>query len=542
MIKIYYKIICIISIILIISCHKDNHSYDDSAEYSEEIQFMINKLMEGSGGTIFTSDLSAFNFNPITKSSKPAAITGLKWEQSKSKVIKNFTYTAVEIEQDGSVAFFSTYESEAIIPSQIKKYLICKQNNDNDSLFFYIKTYIILDNFITEADAVLHANTVFDPFNLSDFSGLIINSKINSKFISANIVTHKRVYPIRFLKPYEDIEEMSYKLYISTKLTTKSDDEEWRRELDEAYVIADGKGNKDPNDPIYDNENDDPFRDSVPGHEIDDSGEISEGGPSGGPFEYTVELTHSTGGETHGSGTFRWGTLVNVTAIPHNGCVFLGWHGDLSGQGTNRNIKIHLLKDIVAHAQFKRVKPCIEVNRADPLLNMAIRSTKRGNTNSGRHNGIRIRNGKDYIHEGLDLIVKHDTPIFSMFDGVITKIVSGFDPSVEWKKYEEKYDWKYSRSQQSAGNQITIDCVINGQVVKIIFMHLDNIDPNLKVGDNILAGTILGHGGSTGSAGSDDAGGPHLHIYVVIDGKRVEVEGFIYTIFDKDGNAIRFCE
>lgn len=109
MIKIYYKIICIISIILIISCHKDNHSYDDSAEYSAEIQFMFNKLMEGSGGTIFTSDLSAFNFNPITKSSKPAAITGLKWEQSKSKVIKNFTYTAVEIEQDGSVAFFSTY-------------------------------------------------------------------------------------------------------------------------------------------------------------------------------------------------------------------------------------------------------------------------------------------------------------------------------------------------------------------------------------------------------------------------------------------------
>lgn len=335
---------------------------------------------------------------------------------------------------------------------------------------------------------------------------------------------------------------MSYKLYISTKLTTKSDDEEWRRELDEAYVIADGKGNKDPNDPIYDNENDDPFSNSGPGDEIDDTGEISEGGPSGGPLDHTVELTHSTGGETLGSGTFRWGTLVNVTAIPHDGCVFLGWQGDLSDQGTNRNINIRLLKDIVAHAQFKRVKPCIEFNRADPLLNMAIRSTKRGNTNSGRHNGIRVSNGKQYPHEGLDLIVKHDTPIFSMFDGVITKIVSGFDPSVEWRKYKEKYGEDDDPRKLAAGNQITMSCVVNGQVVKIIFMHLDNIDPNLKVGDNILAGTILGHGGSTGSAGSDDAGGPHLHIYVVIDGKRVDAEGFIYTIFDKDGNAIRFCE
>ena len=65
------------------------------------------------------------------------------------------------------------------------------------------------------------------------------------------------------------------------------------------------------------------------------------------------------------------------------------------------------------------------------------------------------------------------------------------------------------RSNSGYGNLVIID---SGEF-ETFYAHLHTIDPNLKVGDFVEMGQIIGAVGSTGRST-----GPHLHIEIVVDG------------------------
>jgi murein DD-endopeptidase MepM/ murein hydrolase activator NlpD len=73
-----------------------------------------------------------------------------------------------------------------------------------------------------------------------------------------------------------------------------------------------------------------------------------------------------------------------------------------------------------------------------------------------------------------------------------------------------KVTWAAPRG--SWGNLVTVD---HGRGVRTMYAHLATID--VKVGDWVAGGTVLGRVGSTG-----DATGPHLHFEVRVDGAAID--------------------
>lgn len=95
-------------------------------------------------------------------------------------------------------------------------------------------------------------------------------------------------------------------------------------------------------------------------------------------------------------------------------------------------------------------------------------------------------------HTGLDIANSLNTKIQSATDGVVTSTV-----------YMDKY----------YGNNIEIEC--SGVVFK--YAHLNQI--NVKVGDTVSQGDIIGLMGSTGAST-----GSHLHFEIKINGRTVDPE------------------
>lgn len=107
-----------------------------------------------------------------------------------------------------------------------------------------------------------------------------------------------------------------------------------------------------------------------------------------------------------------------------------------------------------------------------------------------------VANGGGRQHNGLDLANPNGGFIFAAGDGWIV--------SADWRS--------------GFGNFIEID---HGNGVRTRYAHLSEIDPNLRPGDRITAGTPMGRMGMTGNAT-----GVHLHYEVVIDGLLVDPLNF----------------
>jgi murein DD-endopeptidase MepM/ murein hydrolase activator NlpD len=103
-----------------------------------------------------------------------------------------------------------------------------------------------------------------------------------------------------------------------------------------------------------------------------------------------------------------------------------------------------------------------------------------------------VANGGGRQHNGLDLANPNGGYIYDAGDG---RIVSA--------------DWR-----GGFGNFIEID---HGNGVRTRYAHMAEIDPNLRPGDRITAGTPIGRMGMTGNAT-----GVHLHYEVLVDGLLVD--------------------
>jgi murein DD-endopeptidase MepM/ murein hydrolase activator NlpD len=94
------------------------------------------------------------------------------------------------------------------------------------------------------------------------------------------------------------------------------------------------------------------------------------------------------------------------------------------------------------------------------------------------------------FHAGIDLPAPTGTAVIASAAGTVT--------------------WAAPRS--SWGNLVTVD---HGHGVRTMYAHLATI--NVKVGQWIAGGTVIGRVGSTG-----DATGPHLHFEVRVDGAAID--------------------
>ena len=171
----------------------------------------------------------------------------------------------------------------------------------------------------------------------------------------------------------------------------------------------------------------------------------------------------------------------------------------------------------------------------DPLINMEILGSKNNGIQGGRYGYTR---GTKKKHNGCDFKAKVGTPVFAMFDGIITYIVNEFDGNVSYRNYEKKYG--NNTRHTSAGNRIWLECKLNnGETIRIKYFHLDKICVPKGA---IKSGMQIGTTGQTGSACSSDSAGPHLHVEVWVKKGNgwtvVNPEPYFYSKFDSNGKKL----
>ncbi|OQB06297.1 MAG: Murein DD-endopeptidase MepM [bacterium ADurb.Bin212] len=102
------------------------------------------------------------------------------------------------------------------------------------------------------------------------------------------------------------------------------------------------------------------------------------------------------------------------------------------------------------------------------------------------------------FHTGIDIAGPIGDPIIAFMDGEVV--------------YADTINWGFGRHVK----------ISSGRYITSVYAHLDTIDQNIKVGDTIPAGTIIGTRGNTGWST-----GPHLHFQTNIFGIPVNPRTFL---------------
>ena len=170
-------------------------------------------------------------------------------------------------------------------------------------------------------------------------------------------------------------------------------------------------------------------------------------------------------------------------------------------------------------------KPCV----GDPVANVEIAPSKLGKkggtfgcTRKAEEETCGGVKGDKY-HSGLDIKAEVNTNTFSMYDGKVSDIRNSFSPG--------------GSKSESYGNYILVTTIINGETVFIKYNHLNKV--NVKIGDRIKAGDVIGLNGNTGNAAKDDDIIPHIHLQVFnTQWESINPLDFLTTKFDNEFNPI----
>jgi murein DD-endopeptidase MepM/ murein hydrolase activator NlpD len=165
----------------------------------------------------------------------------------------------------------------------------------------------------------------------------------------------------------------------------------------------------------------------------------------------------------------------------------------------------------------------------DPVFAPRVRPTS-GNLNKSRFRMVNRINSDGSIrqHHGVDILASKGTSLKSALAGEVVSVRNSFKAG------------QYAKN--SYGNFIIVKSEVEGAAVFMKYAHLDKV--NIKVGDQVSAGTEIGLTGNTGNAVglSDDQ--DHVHIeaskggdYFNLD-TRIDPEQFFETKFDSQGNPV----
>ncbi len=224
--------------------------------------------------------------------------------------------------------------------------------------------------------------------------------------------------------------------------------------------------------------------------------------------------------------------MVTCSAFPNISYVFDRWVGDLHGEDYQTYITV--TKNIEATAYFHPLlninqrRPCYDAFRRlyNPLMEMSIAPSSSWNPEGGTFGMTRFESSdKRKFHNGLDLSAEPGTPIFAMYDGVI----SDYRYCVEQvnRISSKAYPVDYKGNTDGAGNTEHIKCNVAGKTILVGYWHLLEgipvaINPRTKKpfapGDVIYQGEIIGYTGTTGNCYK--ILNCHLHLVVIDYEKR----------------------
>lgn len=128
----------------------------------------------------------------------------------------------------------------------------------------------------------------------------------------------------------------------------------------------------------------------------------------------------------------------------------------------------------------------------------------------------RVIYGESNIHRAWDIAAPNQTPVFSVCDGRVDYISFPYVNNTIDKN-------------GGAGNQIILECNIDGIKYKVLYGHLYPKSTLLKKGDLVRSGQQIATVGTTGYST-----GPHLHFQVTVDGNYVD--GFSLLDFTYENN------
>ncbi|WP_136025360.1 M23 family metallopeptidase [Microbacterium sp. K27] len=112
----------------------------------------------------------------------------------------------------------------------------------------------------------------------------------------------------------------------------------------------------------------------------------------------------------------------------------------------------------------------------------------------GMSYGYGMRSGR--LHEGIDFVPGNGAPIQAIADGTV----------------------RIATEQGGAfGVTVYIDHVIDGQVITSHYSHMQYGSLNVKAGDTVTVGTVVGKTGNTGRSY-----GAHLHFELIVNGSTID--------------------
>ena len=263
--------------------------------------------------------------------------------------------------------------------------------------------------------------------------------------------------------------------------------------------------------------------------------------------KYIVSLYCATGGVTDGSGVYQEGSMAFCHAYPADAYVFDRWVGDFHGE--DADIFTRVYSDISSTAYFRKllepgpVRPCYDSHRKiyNPLIDMIIAPTDSSKTNYIGSTFGYTRSGGTKEHKGLDLYAPEGTPVYAMYDGIISK-KQRFVTS-QPNRNDEEWPVDYNEDKNGAGNRFSIECELGGETIYFVYWHMMSETPlainprtgeNFKPGDEVFAGEIVGYTGRTGNAYNVDY--YHLHLGVMDKDDFLNPEDFINGKLQWDNN------
>lgn len=519
-------------------------------------------------------------------------------EKTVSKTFRQYELTEIPFNsnEDPDYAVLSHFIPEStstVFKSKIGLFLIETTDNDNNTIDRKVVTVIPDQDYVSR-----HPESELSFINKGVFSGTVLFSNLDGTFrdiyvyggnfcpiINADIIDYsqRETYPnYGFLTLVNTIE-------------TKSDSDENGSsgidELEPSYCIATKK--TDINKDLFIN-----FIDTVDPDDIDwnnglnnpstgggggGSGGVSGSGPGtdpgadsddnkpdtpistigdqfgGSPIlffpvdeevqKYKVSLYAAGNGSTQGSGEYQDGAYITCQAIPDNSYVFDRWVGDLWGE--EERTPVNVTSDIEATAYFHHLlatgpfRPCYDALKdvMNPLMEMLLAPSNiwdKANFKGATFGKTRIMDdGSVQDHNGLDLYAEPGTPIFAMYDGVISADHYICNQPMRIGKY---YPKGYAGDTNGAGNRMFINCDVNGSAISIGYFHL-LVDTPVAInprtgkpfapGDKVYQGEVVAYAGRTGNANKVPFA--HLHLSVKKDGEYVDPAPYINGELKSEG-------
>jgi hypothetical protein len=175
----------------------------------------------------------------------------------------------------------------------------------------------------------------------------------------------------------------------------------------------------------------------------------------------------------------------------------------------------------------------------DPMIDLAIAPTTIGSIKGGRW-GIGNRTDEKLRpknHKGIDLKAQINSSFVAMYKGTVEN-AEYIEKEPNIKEKPCYIDPKDGICKGDWGNFIKISSTVNGKEIITLYGHLNQME--VKKGQIVQQGDVLGLTGITGNASSNKDIIPHLHVEIEekINGVwiRVDPEKYLSTKFDAAGN------